>query len=157
MADEEGEGSVLDEAARGDELQEEDGGGAAGGGGAEAGGVEGGEVRLGEEAVAVVALDGVGEDGLAVAVGDKAEAADGGRPRRWVDEERVDGLVEVGVVGGGRGDVWGGGHDRPRVVGIAEGREGGVVPEVGAGGVGGEEGVEGEDGEGVDDGREVGR
>ena len=44
---------------------------------------------------------------------------DGSMRSEWT----LDGLVEVGVVGEGGGDVWGGGHDNPRVVGVAEGWE----------------------------------
>ena len=51
-----------------------------------------------------MARDGVGEDGLGVAVGNEADVGNGWRVGGWVEEKRVHGGEEVGIIGGWGGD-----------------------------------------------------
>ena len=50
--------------------------------------------------------DGIGEDGLGVSMGEEVNATDGGAVGEWVEEERMDGEVQVGVVERRCGESW---------------------------------------------------
>jgi hypothetical protein len=113
VADEEGKFGIGEEGALGDSVGGEEGGGASEGAGAKASGGErvGGGGEAGREEVPG---EGVGEDGLGVAVCEEAYVGYGWSVGSGVEEEGVDGVVEVGVVwrwDGERGCGGDGGED----------------------------------------------
>jgi hypothetical protein len=148
VADEEGEFGVGEEGALGDKMGGEEGGGAAEGAGAKASGGEGVGAR-GEAGGKEVSGEGVGEDGLGMAVCEEAYVGDGWEVGGRVEEEGVDGVVKVGVVGRGTGESGCGGDGGEDGVEFGESWEWGGSVGGGVGEEGAEERVEGEGGEAV--------